>query len=151
MTAKQITNAKRIPTTDELDAARATMADVTPGGQRLTDDQIAAQALLAQCGPDCKCGECGSAPFAITLPADDPDAPHATIGYVARTDYPEGQWVAMFPDLNDNLHDPQPVKGWGRTVGSFEIAEAQVRANYSRWLSSRTRVYRGYSEYLRQR
>lgn len=149
MIAQQITNARRIPTTAELDAARAIMADVTPGGQRLTADQIAAQALLSQCGPDCKCGDCDSVPFAITLPADDPDAPHATIGYVARTDYPEGQWVAMFLDHDDIVHDPQPVKRWGRTVGSFEIAEAQVRANYTHWLTSRK--YQGYPEALRQR
>lgn len=137
MTANQITNATRIPTTDELDAARTAVADVT-GGQRLTADQTAALALLSQCGPDCKCGDCPNVPFAITLPADDPDAPRATIGYVARTLWrltpnPESKWVAMFLDHDDIMHDPQPVKRWGDAVDSFEQAEAQVRSHFTAW------------------
>lgn len=128
MSANQITNSRRIPTDAELDSARATMRDV-PVGQRLTDEQAKAQALLSQCGPACQCGDCPTAPFEIWS-----DNPQGLIGYVTRLDYPAGKWAAMFPDHDDVMHDPQPVKRWSDPLDSFEAAEAQVRTNFSTWL-----------------
>lgn len=130
MIAQQITNARRIPTAEQLAAAREVMAQV-PVGSRLTADEQAAQTLLSQCGPACRCGDCPSTPFEIWA---YPSQPEGLIGYVARTDYPRGKWVAMFPDFDDEMHDPQPVKRWSDTLDSFDAAEAQVRSNYRAWL-----------------
>lgn len=128
----QITNARRIATREQLDAARAIMADV-PVGSRLTDEQQAAQTLLSQCGPACRCGDCPTTPFAIQLPGSDPVAPFATIGYVTRLDYPARTWAAIFVDHDDIMHDPLPVKRWSDPLPSFDHAEAQVWTGYRVW------------------
>jgi len=73
--------------------------------------------------------------------ADDSYAPHALIGWIAETDYPAGKWIAIFPDLDDVKHDPQPVKSWVEAP-SAEAAEIRVRTHYARWVAKQDAIPR---------
>lgn len=83
----------------------------------------------------------------IHATADDSYAPHALIGWVEKADYPVGTWIAILPDLDDVMHDPQPPKSWSNPLASAEVAEARVRANYRRWVARQdaVQVHRGFS------
>jgi hypothetical protein len=65
---------------------------------------------------------------------DDSYAPNAIIGYVAPDSNTIGDWNAALPDLDDIMHDPQPIKRY-LTASSNEVAERAVRNHYARWVA----------------
>lgn len=57
----------------------------------------------------------------------------ALMGWITETDYPAGQWVAIFPDLDDTVNVPQLPKRWSDSLPDATTAEAHVQTNYSVW------------------
>jgi hypothetical protein len=72
----------------------------------------------------------------IWTASNDRYASNALIGYIVEADCPDGQWIAALPDLDDIMHDPQPIKTW-KTARSAEAAEVVVRTHYTRWVTKR--------------
>lgn len=63
----------------------------------------------------------------------DGDFANAVIGWIAKADYPEGTWIAVFPDLDDKVNDPQLPKRWSDPLADEDTAIAYVQAHFNKW------------------
>jgi hypothetical protein len=62
------------------------------------------------------------------------DSGEGVIGWIVEADHPAGEWIAIFPDLDDMINDPQLPKRWSKSLPDSATAEGHVRSNYRAWL-----------------